>query len=399
MSAHGPSRPRVVALYLPHFCPESAGSAASSPANAVPGAWQRLAEARALFPGHEQPRAPADLGYCDLRVPEVRLAQVDLARAYGIDAFCYLHDWNAGRRRYARPFSEVLASGEPDFPFCLCWANGSQALPGPSDPSDPSGIRARADDLAHADFLAAAFADPRYLRMAGRPVFVVRQPRALADPAATLGAIRDAAVRHGAGDPLLLAAGGETQHAGVGGKDGLGAGVPAGFDGELDWPHLDREPVTAPSAAREPAPFALGNLVRHRRWLPQLAVEEERAARRRLRARAAAGGQIPVVLAGWDDTPLRGRSGTVLTGRRPELFESDLQAALKRAECAPESKRMVFVFAWNAWLQGAALEPDRRFGRGYLAAVARARIQASPASEGGIAASDSGEATGRGRRA
>lgn len=371
MSAHDPGRPRVVALHLPHFYPEPTGAASSLATAEDPGAWQQVAGARPLFPGHEQPRAPADLGHCDLRVPEVRLAQSDLARAYGIDAFCYLHFWNAGGQQFARPFAEVLASGEPDFPFCLCWANERRA------PSGPSGSEARADDVLHANFLAAAFADRRYLRMGDRPVLVVRQPRELADPVATLGAIREAAARNGIGDPLLLAAGGETLPTVVGGVDGVRAGPLTGFDGELDWPRLDRESTALQSAAREPAPRPLGNLLRHRRWLPHLAVEEERAARRRLLPRASSARKIPVVLAGWDDTPLRGRCGTVLTGRRPEFFESDLRAALSDAESAPESERMVFLFAWNAWLQGAALEPDRRFGRGYLEAVARARQAAS----------------------
>jgi hypothetical protein len=347
-----------VAFYLPHDYPGNEGTAAVSTTPAPPGAWQQLAEARALFPGHEQPRAPADLGYCDLRVPEVRLAQADLARAYGIDAFCYLHYWNAGRRRSARPFAEVLASGEPDFPFCLCWANEGRA------PGGLSAAAARADDLAHADFLAAAFADPRYLRMGGRPVFVVRRPLELADPAATLGAIREAAAGRGVGDPLLLGGG-------------------AGFDAELVWPTFDREWDAPQGATREPTPRVIGNLLRLRRWLPHLAVQKERAARQRSAAPPAAAdatGSIPVVFAGWDDTPVRGGCGTVLTDRDPELFHRDLLVALKRAESAPEAERMVFIFAWNAWLQGATLEPDRQFGRAFLAAVARARLAARSAS-------------------
>ncbi len=36
-----------------------------------------------------QPRVPADLGFYDLRVPETRMAQVEMARDYGIEAFCY----------------------------------------------------------------------------------------------------------------------------------------------------------------------------------------------------------------------------------------------------------------------------------------------------------------------
>ena len=76
-----------------------------------------------MFRGHYQPHVPADLGFYDLRVPETRAQQADIARAYGIEGFCYYHYWFAGRRMLERPFNEVVASGAPDFPFCVCWAN------------------------------------------------------------------------------------------------------------------------------------------------------------------------------------------------------------------------------------------------------------------------------------
>ena len=111
---------RVVAFYLPQFHPvpendEWWGRGFTD--------WRNVVPARPLFPGHHQPHLPADLGLYDLRVPEVRVAQADLARAHGISAFCYYHYWFEGRRLLERPFDEVWATGRPDFPFCLCWAN------------------------------------------------------------------------------------------------------------------------------------------------------------------------------------------------------------------------------------------------------------------------------------
>ena len=117
--------------------------------------WTNVSKARALFSGHYQPRLPANLGFYDLRVPKVRQAQASLATAYGIESFCYWHYWFHGKRLLDRPFEEVLASGEPGFPFCLSWANEtwSRRWHGSGKGSEVlmEQVYSEPDDVAHAD--------------------------------------------------------------------------------------------------------------------------------------------------------------------------------------------------------------------------------------------------------
>ncbi|MEI8108854.1 MAG: glycoside hydrolase family 99-like domain-containing protein, partial [Verrucomicrobiota bacterium] len=191
------SKPRLVAFYLPQFHPIPENSQWWGAGFTE---WTNVTKAKPLFPNHYQPRLPADLGFYDLRVPESRAAQADLARSAGVEAFCYWHYWFAGRRVLERPFNEVLASKEPDFPFCLAWANDTwsghwygapkrtlieQTYPGPDDHE------------RHFYSLLPAFLDPRYLRVHDRPIFTLFRPKSLPNPQAFIDLWQKLAAQNG----------------------------------------------------------------------------------------------------------------------------------------------------------------------------------------------------------
>jgi lipopolysaccharide biosynthesis protein len=151
--------PRLVAFYLPQFHPIPENEAWWSEGFAD---WKRTAVARPIFRGHYQPHVPSEQGFYDLREPEVRMAQARLAAAYGIDAFCYYHYWFSGRRLLERPFQEVLESGKPDFPFCLCLANEAwtRRWDGKNHAVLMAQTYSETDDRNHLTWLAEAFRDP-----------------------------------------------------------------------------------------------------------------------------------------------------------------------------------------------------------------------------------------------
>jgi len=185
-------RARLIAFYLPQFHPIPENDQWWGPGFTE---WTDVAKAKPLFPGHYQPHIPADLGFYDLRVPETRAAQAELARKAGIEGFCYWHYYFAGKRLLERPFNEVLASGEPDFPFCLGWANhkwvGRQGLlidqtyPGP------------ADHEAHFYSVLPAFHDRRYIRVKNKPLFLIFYPKGLPDAKAFIDQWQNLAVKNG----------------------------------------------------------------------------------------------------------------------------------------------------------------------------------------------------------
>ena len=154
---------RAIAFYLPQFHPipendEWWGKGFTE--------WTNTAKARPLFPGHYQPHVPADLGFYDLRLPETRATQAAMAQQYGIEGFCYYHYWFAGRQILERPLREVIASGKPDFPFCVCWANKNWSGVWHGAPKRiliEQTYPGEADDRAHFTMLLPAFRDRRYI--------------------------------------------------------------------------------------------------------------------------------------------------------------------------------------------------------------------------------------------
>ena len=163
---------RAIAFHLPQFHPipendEWWGKGFTE--------WTNVVKAKPLFKGHYQPHLPADLGFYDLRVPETRAAQAMLAASHGIHGFCYYHYWFNGRQVLERPVNEILKSDEPDFPFCLCWANENWTRQWDGLESDVllQQKYSSADDLAHIRHLIPFFQDRRYIRVSDRPLFLV----------------------------------------------------------------------------------------------------------------------------------------------------------------------------------------------------------------------------------
>ena len=164
---------RIIAFYLPQYHPfpendEWWGKGFTE--------WRNVVKARPLYRGHYQPHLPADLGFYDLRVPEVRQQQADMARMYGINGFCYYHYWFNGHQLMERPLEEMLSSGNPDFPFMLCWANENwtRAWDGGSRHILIAQNYSEEDDRAHIRYLLDnVFSDSRYIRVDGKPVFLI----------------------------------------------------------------------------------------------------------------------------------------------------------------------------------------------------------------------------------
>ena len=344
----GRSTARLIAFYLPQFHPIPENDAWWGRGFTE---WRNVCKSKPLFHRHNQPQLPTDLGFYDLRSAETRKAQADLAREYGIHGFCYYHYWFQGKRLLERPFAEVLASGQPDFPFCLCWANepwsrrwdGSDA-----DLLQPQGYSAD-DDLAHIRWLLEPLGDPRAIRIDGRPVFIVYRADQLPDPARTTDCWRREAERAGLPGLYLMAV-----------ETGWDAGWDAtrvGFDAKVLFQPQFSLLDTAP---RWDVCNSTTRVFDYASAWPVLASPPPVSYPR-----------FDTVFPGWDNTARRGENAWVVHGNTPASYENWLRLAVDRTLTRPEDQRIVFINAWNEWAEGAHLEPDRKHGHGFLEATRR----------------------------
>ncbi len=377
---------RLIAFYLPQFHPIPENDAWWGAGFTE---WTNVAKARPLYRGHLQPRLPADLGFYDLRVPETREAQARMARAAGVEGFCYWHYWfGNGRRILERPFQEVLDTRRPDFPFCLAWANQSwtgiwHGAPGSvlMEQTYPG----REDEAAHFAWALRAFEDPRYMRVDGKPIFVIFAPHDMPQPAAFLEHWRELAHRAGLPGLYFVAI---TNHY-RGGVARYGTPLLQPFDAVtplVPQEYLEDRPKTV--LARTARRLRTRNLgprfagMTGNRWALPARYAFRDVVDHALHDLPDDLRHLPSVLPGWDNTPRSGPRGVVFEGATPELFGQYLQKALDRVAARPPQQAVVFLKAWNEWAEGNYVEPDAASGHAYLDVIRRAMLPArSPALE------------------
>lgn len=345
---------RAVAFYLPQYFPipendEWWGRGFTE--------WTNVASARRLFPGHQQPTLPSELGFYDLRVPETRAAQAELAKEYGVEAFVYWHYWfGDGDRILDRPFREVLVTGEPDHSFCLAWAN--QTWTGVWHGATDRVLKQQRylgpeDDARHFEELIPAFTDTRYLTVDGRAVFYVFRPEEL--PCAADFVERWQTMAQKAGLPGLYLVAEMSDLLGRGAT--YTSATADGFDASV-YMRLPAD-VTPRSVLRMRA------LRRAMRGGPELYPYSDTVI-----SQSRRGPHIqPCVYPNWDNTPRAGRGGLALLGATPEKFRRNVVAAVETVRDRPEQERLLWVKSWNEWAEGNHLEPDLRDGRGWLEAL------------------------------
>ncbi len=342
---------RLIAFYLPQFHPIPENDTWWGKGFTE---WSNVTRARPWFSGHEQPQLPADLGFYDLRIDEVREEQARLAERYGISGFCYYYYWFNGRKLLERPLEALLKSGTPDFPFCICWANESwsRRWDGSEHEVLMEQVHSPESDRRFIQDVIPILRDPRYIRVDGAPLLLVYRFTLMPDPVSATETWRKACIEEGIGkihisavqsfgieDPRIFGCDSATEFPPHGISASEITNDAEGLDPEFTGKIFDYRDLIAVDEVRIPPPYQV----------------------------------FPAVMPSWDNTARRGARGHVFHNATPQAYEIWLRNAINRSAREPVSgESIVFINAWNEWAEGTHLEPDTRWGHAFLEATRRA---------------------------
>lgn len=341
----------LVAFYLPQFHPIEQNDAWWGKGFTE---WRNVTRALPQFEGHVQPRLPADLGFYDLRNPQIMREQASLAQEYGIGAFCFYYYWFSGTTLLESPLRQWLADDSIEMPFCLCWANENWARrwDGRGDDILIGQQHSAEDDIAFIAHVADYLRDRRALKVEGKPMLLVYRPHLLPDARATAQRWRQWCREHDIGEIHLAYV------------QGFERPDPRdiAFDAAVEFPPNMSNPRSLTADQYLINPDFHGDV---RDWR-ELASE--------IAARPLPEYPLyPGVNPGWDNEARRSGRGRVYLHASPRGYRDWLATTIhQRLAPVPAGQRLVFINAWNEWAEGAVLEPDLRLGHAYLEATRHA---------------------------
>jgi lipopolysaccharide biosynthesis protein len=383
---------RPIAIYLPQFHPvpendEWWGKGFTE--------WTNVAKAKPLFEGHYQPHLPADLGFYDLRIAEIREEQAKMAREYGIYGFCYYHYWFNGKRIIERPFQEVFESGKPDFPFMLCWANENWTKVW--DGSDKEILLEQKysaeDDRKHIQSLIPYFKDKRYIRVNDKPVISIYRTTSFPDIKSTLKIWREEAAKHDL--ELYICRFESLKYGKEFLKDGFDASVEFQPVGETYGKYRDEQlKERTGSLNYKIKDYFLKNTVKHLLpgWYKRYSIKYylkvnaepidyndyvKFASQQKLPDYKMFPGISPM----WDNSSRRKNNPLIFYNSTPDTYKKWFITILKKFTPYSKEENFVFINAWNEWAEGNHLEPDQKWGRQYLQATKEAIASVNESSE------------------
>ena len=357
-------RPKILAFYLPQYYPipendEWWGKGFTE--------WTNVGRAKPLYKGHYQPKVPSELGYYDLRLPIVREQQAALAKEYGVDGFCYWHYWfGNGKRLLDLVENEVVESGKPDFPFCYCWANHSWSSQNwnARDAKISKRILIKQeypgidDYISHFEVCLKAFKDSRYIKIGNKPVFGLFDGSSIPNVSEFVSCWNKMAKDHGFDGIYFFCF----------------CMSPVNYEKVKGLP-FDEFVVDSMCLCEKKLSKSRTRLRNYMSFMHLMRLISPRVSEYSQYASLSYNyfknhPEVTIcTLPNYDHSPRSGSKAVILEGSTPERFKLLLKKLKGLLDKRKSNNHFLFVKSWNEWGEGNYLEPDLKYGRGYLEAI------------------------------
>jgi len=346
---------KVLAYYLPQFHPtpendEWHGTGFTE--------WYKVRSANPLFFGHYQQHVPhEDIGYYHLDGPAQLQQQAEMMQKSGVHGLIFYHYWFTGRMILEKPAQMLMANREINMPFAFCWANENwtRRWDGNEQEILLGQVYSKEDARGFIRYLIPFFKDERYIKVDGRPMLHVYRPSSIEHIEEYLEVWREECESAGLKAPYMVAT--LTRGATHPDDHGMDAAVERVLH---DWTAdavQDTRSQLRPYWPLEGNVLNYGEVAEH--YMAQDLGKDFTLFR----------SLVPT----WDNTARYGNRAYVLNNFTTEKFQTWMEFLVDYSEQnLPEDRRYVVVNAWNEWAEGAHLEPDTRFGYGYLNSIGRA---------------------------
>jgi hypothetical protein len=348
------NKARVIAFYLPQFHPVPENNEWWGPGFTE---WTNVGRASKLFRNHYQPRVPADLGYYDLRLASVIQAQADMAKFAGVEGFAFWHYWWAGKKLLEKPLNILLENPQIDLPFSLAWANETWSGVWHGSPNKilvEQTYPGEDDHIAHFYDCLPAFKDPRYITVNGKLLFFLYRPMSLPSVEKFINLWNKLAHKEGVQGFYFVGASGlaEKEYSSL---------IEKGFSAVNSFRMMEAcQKDSGVISLRISKVLEKFGFVRPR-------VHSYRAIIKYMFNHFDSyEGVIPTILPQWDNSPRSRLNSLILTGSTPEEFRTHVSQELTLLSSRREQEKLVYLKSWNEWAEGNYVEPDLKYGWGYL---------------------------------
>ena len=321
--------------------------------------WSNTRQSIARFDGHYQPRIPhSSIGYYDLSQAQTIEKQARLARLANIDGFCFYYYWFSGKQLLETPIEHLYRHPDIDIEYVICWANenwtrtwdgldnhiliGQHYQPG--------------WEIAFIQDVSKYFADPRYVRINGRPVLIIYKLLDIPNHGSIISAWRAWCRDHGMGEISIWAV----------------------YDiafAQVDVSQIDKF-IEFPPRKIGALEKLDGSFLNPK--TTDFHLYDYKALVASILQGSAQADNLDftiyrTAMMGWDNAARRKDGFSVWVNYSRDDFYSWCRHIWQyTVERHPHGERFIFINAWNEWAEGTYLEPDERFGYSNLNVLSRA---------------------------